>query len=101
MRFFFDWDPRKADSNLSKHGISFDEAMSVFLDPLALTIFDADNSDQEDRWVTVGETPAAKLLLVIHTHVEIMEEDAVLIRIISARRPTQKEAAQYRQGGST
>ena len=98
MPYFFDWDPRKAESNHVKHGCSFDEAMSVFLDPLAMSILDEDNNDQEERWVTLGETAGAKLLLV--THVE-MSQDAVLIRIISARRPTRKEAAQYRQGGST
>jgi len=74
--------------------------MSVFRDPLAMSIFDADNSDDEDRWVTLGETTGAKLLIVVHTHVEIAKEDAVLIRIISVRPATRSEAAQYRQGGS-
>jgi uncharacterized DUF497 family protein len=64
-------------------------------------IFDEDNSDQEDRWVTLGETTGVKLLLVVHTHVEMTEEDAVLIRIISARRATRREEAQYRGVGST
>jgi hypothetical protein len=101
VRIYFEWDPRKAESNLSKHGVSFDEAMGVFRDPLAMSIFDEENSDLEDRWVTLGETPGAKLLLVVHTHVEMKEEDAVLIRIISVRRATRREEAQYRQGGST
>ncbi|HEX4158057.1 MAG TPA: BrnT family toxin [Rhizomicrobium sp.] len=100
MRIYFEWDPRKAEINRSKHGVSFDEAMDVFRDPLAMSIFDEENSDQEDRWVTLGETTGAKLLLVVHTHVEMMGEDAVLIRIISARRATRREENQYRHGGS-
>ena len=96
MRSIFDWDPRKAESNLSKHGVSFEDAMTVFLDPQALTIFDDDHNDEEDRWVTLGQSSGQKLLLVVHTHVEISDE-AVAIRIISARRPTRKEADQYRQ----
>ena len=96
MQLVFDWDPRKAESNKAKHGVSFEDAMTVFLDPAALSIFDADHSDNEDRWVTIGEAAGPKLLLVVHTHVEI-DADVVAIRIISARRPTRREAAQYRQ----
>ncbi len=97
MRFVFDWDVRKAESNLSKHGVSFDNAMTVFRDPRALTIFDEDHSDDEERGITLGEAAGPKLLLVVHTHVEVTD-DIVAIRIISARRPSRKEAAQYRQG---
>jgi hypothetical protein len=100
VRIFFDWDPRKAGTNRAKHGVTFDEAMSVFRDPLAMSIFDEDNSDHEDRWVTLGETAGAKLLLVVDTHVEMTEKDAVLIRIISPRAATRGEAAQYCQDGS-
>ena len=96
MRTVFDWDPRKAESNLSKHRVSFDDAMTVFLDPQAVTIFDEDHSDDEDRWITLGQASGPKLLLVVHTHVEISDE-LVAIRIISARRPTRREADQYRQ----
>lgn len=95
MRFVFDWDQSKAESNFRKHGISFDDAMTVFLDRSAITIFDEDHSDAEDRWITLGEAVGPKLLPVVHTHVEITIDD-VLIRIISARRPTRKEAGQYR-----
>ena len=97
MRFVFDWDRRKADSNLSRHGIRFEDAMTVFLDPNAITIFDDDHSDDEERWVTLGEASGPRLLLVIHTHVEI-SDDVVAVRIISSRPPTRKEASQYRQG---
>ena len=100
MRFLFDWDPVKAQRNLAKHGVSFDEAMRVFLDPLALTIFDDDHSADEERWITIGMTQStvggAKILLVVHTHVEVSTE-AVAIRIISARRPNRRETNQYRQ----
>jgi uncharacterized DUF497 family protein len=97
MRLAFDWDTRKAESNLSKHGVSFEDAMTVFLDPRALTIFDEDHSDDEERWITLGEATGPKLLLVVHTHVEVTD-DVAAIRIISARRPSRKEASQYRQG---
>ena len=97
MRFVFDWDPRKAAANLAKHRVSFDEAMTVFRDPLALTIFDPDHSQTEERWITLGLSMMAKLLLVVHTHVEITR-DETLIRIISARRPSRHEERQYERG---
>jgi len=100
MRLLFDWNPRKAESNLAKHGVSFDEAMTVFEDADALTIFDEDHSDDEDRWITLGESAAGKLLLVVHTHVDIAE-DMALIRVISARPPTRKETGQYRNRRET
>lgn len=97
MRFVFDWDPRKAAANLAKHRVSFDEAMTVFRDPLALTIFDPDHSQTEERWITLGLSTMANLLLVVHTHVEITR-DETLIRIVSARRPTRHEERQYERG---
>lgn len=100
MQFLFDWDPVKAQRNLAKHGVSFDDAARVFLDPLALTIFDDDHSSDEERWITMGMTAhvtgEAKILLVVHTHVEVTQH-VVAIRVISARRPNRKEANQYRQ----
>jgi uncharacterized DUF497 family protein len=96
MLFVFDWDPLKAASNFRKHRVSFEDAMTVFLDRYAVTIFDGDHSDEEDRWITLGEAAGPKLLLVVHTHAEMSGGD-ILIRIISARRPTRKEAGQYRQ----
>lgn len=70
--------------------------MTLFNDPAAITIFDQDHSQDEDRWITLGEAASAKLLIVVHTHIE-MNDDEALVRIISARRPTRKEALQYRQ----
>jgi uncharacterized DUF497 family protein len=64
MRLLFDWDPRKADSNRRKRGVAFEDAMAVFGDRDALTIYDDDHSDDEDRWVTIGWAGTAGLLVV-------------------------------------
>jgi uncharacterized DUF497 family protein len=96
-RYQFDWDPAKAAVNLAKHGIVFDAAMTVFLDPLARSRFDEDNSDEEERFVTLGEAKNGQLLVVVHTYLERAPE-RIDIRIISARRPTGREARQYREG---
>ena len=95
MRYEFDWDPAKAVSNLADHRVSFDEAMTVFVDPLALSIPDDDNRDIEERWVTIGVSRTARL--VVHTHAEIAT-DTVYIRIISARGPTKTEVRHYEEG---
>lgn len=65
MRFELDWDPAKAASNLHKHGASFEEAMGVFGDPLALSLLDNESGQGEERWVTIGRNPASNLLLVV------------------------------------
>jgi uncharacterized DUF497 family protein len=96
-RYEFDWDPSKAEANVAKHAVAFELAMTVFLDPLAMSRFDDDNSDDEARWVTLGETKDAQLLVVVHTYAE-MAPNRVAIRIISARRPTGREMRQYREG---
>jgi uncharacterized DUF497 family protein len=69
-RYQFDWDPAKAAVNLSKHRVAFEAAMTVFLDPLARSRFDVDNSDEEDRFVTLGEAKNGQLLVVVRTYVE-------------------------------
>lgn len=97
MRFEFDWDPAKARANHAKHGVTFDAAMSVFADPLALSRLDEDHGAAEERWVTIGLGGTGGLLLVIHTHVEI-SRDSILIRIISARPATRRETRQYEEG---
>jgi len=63
----FEWDEAKAEANQRKHGVSFAEAMTVLADPLALTGFDPDHSDDEDRYITMGLSIAGRLLLVSHT----------------------------------
>lgn len=97
MRFEFDWDPAKAESNRRKHGVTFEAAMGVFSDPLALSLLDNESGQGEERWVTIGRNPASNLLLVVHTYMELSAERAA-IRIISARRPTRREARQYQEG---
>jgi uncharacterized DUF497 family protein len=66
MRIDFDWDPGKAASNMAKHGVAFEEAMTVFRDPFARSILDP-GSPEEERWVTIGETATGNLLVVVHT----------------------------------
>jgi uncharacterized DUF497 family protein len=95
VRIDFDWDPAKAASNAAKHGIAFHEAMTVFRDPLARSLYDTDSPDEE-RWVTMGVASTGNLLVVVHTWVEI-DPDRSAVRIISARRPTRNEARQYRE----
>jgi uncharacterized DUF497 family protein len=63
----FEWDPRKAAANRQKHGVAFEEAVSVFADPLAGTIADPLHSTGESRFVTIGMTPAQRLIVVVHT----------------------------------
>ena len=100
MRFEFDWDPAKARSNHAKHGVTFDSAMTVFADPLALSRLDEGHGVMEERWVTIGRGAVGRLLLVIHTHIEV-SRDRVFIRIISARPATRREARQYEEGLET
>jgi uncharacterized DUF497 family protein len=90
----FDWDPGKATANIAKHGVSFEEAMLVFGDPLALSIPDPQPTDAEERWITIGMAGQTLLLLVVHTHIEV-DAETVYVRIISARKPTRKERRQY------
>ena len=99
MRIDFDWDPVKAAGNAAKHGVTFEEAVTVFREPLALSLLDDDPSPGEERWVTLGSTPAGNLLVVVHTWADI-DADHSVIRVISARRPTRNETRQYREGPS-
>ena len=87
----FEWDPAKAAENLAKHGVSFEEAASVFFDPLAYTFDDPDHSVGEHRFVTFGFSQAGHLLVVVHS------ERGRAIRIISARRATRHERGIYEQ----
>jgi uncharacterized DUF497 family protein len=88
----FEWDPDKAARNLAKHGVSFSEAATVFGDPLALTYLDPDHSEDEDRFLTFGESDRGRLLVVSHTDRENRT------RIINARRATRKERKGYEEG---
>ena len=87
--FRFEWDDQKAASNLQKHGVSFDEAVSVFADDLALTFPDTDRFESEDRSRTYGISNKGRLLVVVHT------ERRSNLRIISARKATRYEKGIY------
>lgn len=92
MALQFEWDSKKAQSNKRKHGITFEEASTIFGDPLSMTIPDPAHSVGEDRFITVGTSANGKLIVVVHT-----ERDDI-IRIISARKATSNETRQYEQG---
>ena len=88
-----DWDEEKAAANRTKHGISFNEAATVFGDPLGWTYPDSDHSESERRWITIGASEAGRILVIAHTG-----EGERVIRIISARRATKKERRFYEEG---
>jgi uncharacterized protein len=87
----YEWNAGKAASNVKKHGVSFEDAATVFLDPLALTFDDADHSADEHREITIGHTKDQKLIFVAHV------EHEGRMRIISARDATPKERRQYEE----
>lgn len=87
----FEWEPSKALTNLRKHRVSFEEAMSVFYDDFAVQFFDEDHSSDEDRFIMLGMSSGARLLVVCHCE----RGDGDVIRIISARRATRSEASFY------
>jgi len=91
MALEFEWDPRKAELNLKEHGVSFDDATTVFRDTLSITIADPDHSDSEDRFVDIGMSHRGQLLVVSYT------ERKDRIRIISARPPTRAERKSYEE----
>lgn len=96
LTYHFDWDPAKAQSNLADHKVSFWLAGSVFRDPLATTIFDEEHSEEEERWVTLGQAENGQYLVVIHTFNQTSPAEAI-IRIISARSATRMEIQDYQE----
>lgn len=92
MNLTFEWDPQKAESNLQKHGVSFEEAMSAFADLLSFTISDSDHSRGEQRYLLLGVSYQGRLLVVSHT------ERGETIRIINARRASRREKRVYEEG---
>ena len=87
----FEWDLAKAAKNLRKHRVSFEEASTVFADPLSLTIPDPDSSFDEARFITLGRSEVGRLLVVVHT------ERGETNRLISARRATRQERTNYEE----
>ena len=92
MPLNFEWDEKKAKTNAAKHGVRFEEAATVFADPLSLTISDPAHSQAEDRFIVLGESHSGKLLVVVHT------ERGDNLRIISARRASRRERKNYEEG---
>jgi uncharacterized DUF497 family protein len=87
----FEWDPAKARENLRKHGVSFDEARTVFADDQAILLDDPDHSADEDRFALLGLSAPLRVLVVAHCY----REGDTVIRVISARKATRSERAQY------
>ncbi len=92
MSLTFEWDENKAAENLSKHAVSFPEAVTVFGDSLSRTIPDPLHSDEEDRFVILGVSELQRMLVVVHTY------RGNVVRIISARRATARERNDYEEG---
>jgi uncharacterized DUF497 family protein len=93
MDLDFEWDDEKAERNVRKHGISFQEATTVFLDPLAQTSPDPDHSATEERELTIGYSDAHRLIMVSYTH------RGHTARIVSARIATRQERVDYERRG--
>jgi uncharacterized DUF497 family protein len=92
----FEWDVKKALSNIRKHGVSFEEAATIFQDAFALSVPDAASIEREERWFTLGFGAGGRLLAVAHTHQDIAH-DRARVRIISARRATRRERRSYEE----
>ena len=89
----FEWEPKKSSANLKKHGISFEEAKSVFYDESARLISDPDHSDDEDRFILLGVSYSLRVILVCHCY----RSKGNIIRIISARKATSQESKVYKR----
>ena len=87
----FEWDERKASQNLVKHNVSFEEAVSVFGDPLSKTFPDPDHSQDEERFIIIGASESGTILVIAHT------DDERTVRIISAREATYGERRSYEE----
>lgn len=89
MGLQFEWNPDKAARNFEKHKVSFDEARTVFDDPMFVTVIDDEHSNDEERYITIGLSRKARLLVVAHT------DRSGQVRIISVRKATGKEELFY------
>jgi|KBSSwiStaDraftv2_1062776.scaffolds.fasta_scaffold2122569_1 uncharacterized DUF497 family protein len=87
----FEWDEKKASRNFIKHAVSFEEAVTVFGDPLSDTFPDPDHSHDEQRFIIIGSSESGKILVVAHT------DDKAVVRIISARNATPEERTSYEE----
>jgi uncharacterized DUF497 family protein len=89
----FEWDEIKAGTNFDKHGVTFEEACTVFYDAAAIIISDPDHSEDEDRFLILGLSTRARALVVCHCY----RENEAVIRIISARKATKTESSHYKR----
>jgi len=93
-QYIFEWDPDKAARNQKKHGVGFEQAATVFKDPQAISLYDAEHSKRDDRWNTLGLSVDRGLLVVCHTF-EWVDPSVARIRIFSCRKATRYESRQY------
>jgi len=93
VELMFGWDAYKARGNFQKHKVSFEEARTVFNDPFTITFPDPDHSDREERYITIGASARARILLVVHT-----DRQENTIRIISCRKAKPLERRRYEAG---
>ena len=93
----YEWDDRKNTANERKHGVGFFEATTVFDDPLAVSVPDAEHSVDEERWITIGTSSRARLIVVVHVRKLSHVADEV-IRLVSARMATGRERKVYTEG---
>ncbi len=96
MQYNFEWDPGKAKINIRKHKISFEQSATIFRYPRAVSIYDKEHSDTEDRWITLSLASNGILVTVHHTF-EQLDNNNAIVRIISSRKATKREAKQYRE----
>ena len=96
FQYQFEWDPAKARQNTRKHRITFERGATVFLDPNALSLFDEQHSEDEERWITLGLDHTGALLIICHTYTEETDNSA-RVRLISARKATKSETKQYQR----
>ena len=94
FQYHFEWDPAKARQNEKNHGVTFERAATIFLDPQALSLFDEEHGQEEDRWITLGVDRTGILPVACHTYREETETSA-RVRSISARKATRNEAKPY------
>jgi uncharacterized protein len=96
VKLIFEWDEKKARINVQKHKVSFEEAKSLFNDPLLLTYPDIYHSGAEERHISIGNSAHGRILLVVHTG-RIESEETITIRIISCRKATPAERQNYEE----
>ena len=91
----FEWDSKKEKSNIKKHKVTFEEAAYVFSDKYSLTLFDNEHSEDEERWILLGKSLNAVVLVVVHTFRD--KDGTEIVRIISARKATKNEQQIYKE----